>query len=108
MDLKLNGKVALVLGAGGGLGSAIAEALAREGAKVAACDVNAEALKKINERLDAIGAGHVCIALDLNKPEDFQSHVRHIESALGPVSVLVNNSGGPPPSTASGVDAAVW
>ena len=108
MDLKLKGKVALVLGAGGGLGSAIAEALAREGAKVAACDVNSEALKIINDRLEAIGAEHVCIALDLNKPEDFQSHIRHIENALGPVSVLVNNSGGPPPSTASGVDAAVW
>lgn len=108
MDLKLKGKVALVLGAGGGLGSAIAVALAREGAKVAACDVNTQALADIGKLLQSQGAEHTCIALDLAQPAQFPSCLAQIEETLGPVSVLVNNSGGPPPSTASGVDASMW
>lgn len=108
MDLKLKGKVALVMGAGGGLGSAIVMALAREGAKVAACDVNTEALAHIGAQLKAEGAEHVCVALDLAQPQQFPAHLELIASTLGHVSVLVNNSGGPPPSTATGVDAAQW
>ena len=49
MDLGLKGKTALVLGAAGGLGGAIARALAREGARVAVGDVNAESLARHGE-----------------------------------------------------------
>ena len=52
MDLGLSGRTALVLGAAGGLGSAIARALAKEGANVALADVESEGLSKLSESVD--------------------------------------------------------
>ena len=49
MDLGIKGRTALILGAGGGLGSAIAKSLAVEGAQVAVADINKEAAEKTNE-----------------------------------------------------------
>lgn len=108
MDMGLKGKVALVLGAGGGLGSAIAQALANEGAWIAACDVNADSLRVVGERLTAQDARFMLVPMDLAQPERFAEQVAQIERELGPVSILLNNSGGPPPSLASGVSAATW
>jgi len=108
MDLGLKGKVALVLGAGGGLGSAIALALAKEGALIAACDVNAAALQAVGEKLSALSERFILVELDLAQTERFAAQISRIELELGPVSILVNNSGGPPPSLASGVPAESW
>lgn len=108
MDLGLKGKVALVMGAGGGLGSAIALALAREGAWIAACDVNTESLRTVGDQLAAQGARFMQVTMDLAQPELFAAQVARIEQELGTVSILLNNSGGPPPSLASGVPASTW
>lgn len=108
MDLELKGRVALVSGAGGGLGSAIALALAREGAWVAACDLDAQALDTVGARLQAAGARFALVPMDLARPEQLGEAVEHITRTLGAVDVLVNNTGGPPPSLASGVAPATW
>lgn len=108
MDMGLKGKVAIVLGAGGGLGSAVAEALANEGALIAACDVDTGALRTLGDRLATRGARCMLVPMDLAQPERFAEQVSRIERELGPVSILLNNSGGPPPSLASGVPAATW
>lgn len=108
MDLGLNGKVALVSGAGGGLGSAIAGALAREGAWVAACDRDPQALDAVGAQLQAQGARFALVPMDLSQPEQLGTAVAQIERALGSVDVLVNNTGGPPPSAASGIAPDTW
>jgi 3-oxoacyl-[acyl-carrier protein] reductase len=108
MDLGLGGKTALVLGGGGGLGRAIAKALAREGARVAVGDLNAEALAQTVREIEAAGAQGLALPWDLADLSAIDGAVRQIEERLGPVDVLVNNTGGPPPTPASGQDPALW
>ena len=104
MDLGIAGKTALVLGAGGGLGWAIARSLSREGVKVAAADLDAKAA----EATAAALAGGMALTWDLADLGSIDGHVKSIESKLGAIDILVNNTGGPPPTTASGQDPAVW
>ena len=105
MDLGLIGKTALVLGGGGGLGRAIARALAAEGVKVAAADIDAAA---VGGTMEAIGGTGLGLTWDLADLAQIEGHVARIEAELGPVDILVNNTGGPPPTTAAGQDPAVW
>ena len=93
MDLGLSGKVALVLGGGGGLGSAIATALATEGAKIAVADVSEGALEQVSRRLTGIGAESLALTWDLSRLDDIDSHVAAIEAVLGSVDVLINITG---------------
>lgn len=108
MDLGLNGKVALVFGAGGGLGGAIARSLAREGAKLAIADINREALERTATALRRHTDHVLPLEWDLADLSLIEGKVSSIEASLGPVDVLVNNTGGPPPSPAFGQDPAVW
>jgi 3-oxoacyl-[acyl-carrier protein] reductase len=106
--LGLKGKTALVLGAGGGLGGAIAVALAKEGVKIAAADIDASAIARTRQDLDALGASSIGIAWDLSDISAIGTHVESVESQLGAIDILINNTGGPPPSPAAGQDAAQW
>ncbi|MEP9352266.1 SDR family oxidoreductase [Xanthobacter sp. KR7-65] len=108
MDLGLKGKTALVLGAGGGLGSAIAATLAREGAKVALGDIDEKALARVQDTIAGEGGTAFALKFDLSDLAGIAARVAEIEAALGPVDVLVNNTGGPPPTPASGQDPALW
>lgn len=108
MDLKIAGRTALVLGAGGGLGRAIAETLAAEGAKVAMADVDADALRAAADAVEAAGGKALTLAWDLADIASIDGHVGAIEAWSGPVDILVNITGGPPPTTASGQDPALW
>src|SRR5665647_3284467 len=106
MDLGLKDKVALVLGAGGGLGSAIALTLAKEGARVALADIDAAALERVIAEINA--AGGKAVPFDLADRAAMDARVTGIEAAYGSIDVLVNNTGGPPPTPASGQDPALW
>ncbi|HTJ92737.1 MAG TPA: SDR family oxidoreductase [Pararobbsia sp.] len=108
MDLKISGRVALVLGAGGGLGSAIARQLAQEGVNVALADIDEAALRSTAEAVEQAGARSVSCVWDLSDSTSVDAHVSRIERELGPVDILVNNTGGPPPSPASGIAGDVW
>lgn len=108
MDLGLKDKVALVLGAGGGLGGAIARSLAAEGARLALADVSAEGLARIEAEVKGAGAQAISLAWDLADLAAIETNVARIEAELGPVQVLVNNTGGPPPTPAGGQDPALW
>jgi 3-oxoacyl-[acyl-carrier protein] reductase len=93
MNLGIEGKVALVTGASKGLGLGVATALAREGAVVAISSRSDEA---IGAAADAIGArGFVHDASDV---DGTRSLVARVEEELGPIDILVANSGGPPAS----------
>jgi 3-oxoacyl-[acyl-carrier protein] reductase len=108
VDLQLKDKVALVLGAGGGLGGAIARALAAEGVRVAVADVDLAAADKTTHAIKEAGGRALSVQWDLADLASVDGHVSQIESELGPVDILVNNTGGPPPTPASGQDAALW
>ena len=108
MDLGLTGRTALVLGASGGLGSAIAVRLAEEGANVAAAGRSADRLADTVHRIEAAGVKALPLTWDLGDLDQVDIHVAEVERALGPVDILVNNTGGPPPTAAAGQDAATW
>lgn len=106
MDLGLKDKTALVLGGGGGLGSAIARQLAAEGANVAVGDIDPAAVEKTIASLSR-GKG-LALPWDLADLSVIDGNIAKIESAFGPVDILVNNTGGPPPTPAAGQDPALW
>jgi 3-oxoacyl-[acyl-carrier protein] reductase len=108
MDLGLNNKVALVLGAGGGLGSAIALTLSKEGARVALADIDAAAVERVVAEIVAAGGKAMAVPFDLADRAATAARVTEIEARFGPVDVLVNNTGGPPPTPAAGQDPALW
>jgi 3-oxoacyl-[acyl-carrier protein] reductase len=108
MNLGIDGKVALVLGAGGGLGGAIARALAAEGATVAVAGRTAAKLGETVAAITEAGGTAAPFAIDLADVDGLGARVDAITAALGPVDILINNTGGPPPSTAGGVAPAVW
>jgi 3-oxoacyl-[acyl-carrier protein] reductase len=108
VELGLKGRTALVHGGGGGLGGAIARALAGEGARVAVADIDGDAAGRTAEAITASGGTAIAIAWDLADLGAIDTHVSRIEAELAPVEVLVNNTGGPPPTPAAGQDPAVW
>jgi 3-oxoacyl-[acyl-carrier protein] reductase len=93
MDLGIKGRVALVTGASKGLGLAVATALVAEGANVA---ISSRSPDRIESAAAAIGASpYVHAAADAETAADL---VRNVEADLGPLDILVLNSGGPPAS----------
>jgi 3-oxoacyl-[acyl-carrier protein] reductase len=108
MDLGIKGKTALVLGGGGGLGSAIALALAAEGANVALADISAQALQVSVEAVKGTGVHAIGLEWDLADLQVIEANIARIEAELGTVDILVNNTGGPPPTPAAGQTAEHW
>jgi 3-oxoacyl-[acyl-carrier protein] reductase len=105
MDLGLAGKRALVMGGSRGIGRGIAAALAAEGAAVAIVSRDQAALDKTAAE---IGHGVLPVAADLADRAALAAGFATIESRLGGVDILVNNSGGPPPSGVSAIDPELW
>src|SRR6266849_1219250 len=99
MDLGLKGRTAIVCGASSGMGRAIAERLAGEGANVTMFARRRELLEREAERLGALA-----VRGDVTHPKDLRRLVEQTVDAFGGVDVLVNNGGGPPRGLASDVD----
>jgi 3-oxoacyl-[acyl-carrier protein] reductase len=99
VDLGLSGRTAIVCGASEGMGLAIAEALAAEGANVAMFARRRDVLEREAERIGALA-----VRGDLTAPRDLERLVERTLQAFGGIDVLVNNGGGPPRGTALEVD----
>jgi 3-oxoacyl-[acyl-carrier protein] reductase len=95
VNLGLQGRTAIVCGASSGIGLAIAESLAEEGANVAMFARGREALEREADRL-----GGLAVRGDVRNPSDLARLVERTADAFGGIDILVNNSGGPPPGTA--------
>jgi 3-oxoacyl-[acyl-carrier protein] reductase len=100
VDLGLKGRTAIVCGASSGIGLAVAEALAAEGANVAMFARRRDLLEREAERLGALG-----VRGDVTSPGDLEKLVERTVEAFGGIDVLVNNGGGPPRGPALAVDA---
>jgi len=96
VNLGLNRRVALVMGASQGIGQAIAEALAREGARVAVVSRSRERVEEAAATIEGDVSAFVADATDLDRLAELPAEV---EAALGPIDILVTNSGGPPLGT---------
>ena len=97
MDLGIEGRTALVVAASKGIGRGIAEALAREGARVAISSRSEDSLRDAAEQID----GEVRIfAADTGDLDRVRRLPREVAEALGPTEILVLNTGGPPPGGA--------
>jgi 3-oxoacyl-[acyl-carrier protein] reductase len=88
--MRLEGKTALVTGAGSGIGKAIAATYAREGARVAVVDIDSEAAKVAAR---TIGNNAIALRCDVSMKADFAAVVEETLSALGGLDILVNNAG---------------
>src|ERR1700686_4443777 len=108
MELGIRGRTALVLGGGGGLGGAIAHVLATEGVGIAVADIEAAAVKRSVDQIEANGGEALGLVWDLSDLSVADKNVSVIEDRFGPVDVLVNITGGPPPTPAAGQDPNLW
>jgi NAD(P)-dependent dehydrogenase (short-subunit alcohol dehydrogenase family) len=91
--MRLANKVAIVTGAGRGMGRAISVRFAQEGADVAAVEVNGDTLREVSEEVRERGRQCLPIQADLSKLADIDAMVNRTLEAFGKIDILVNNAG---------------
>ena len=94
LNVDFSGKVVVVTGAGGVLCGDMARAYAQAGAKVAALDLNEEAVKKLADEL--VAEGYICVGYKANvlDPEALEEVHQAVLKDLGPCDILINGAGG--------------
>lgn len=102
---RLAGKVALVTGAGGGIGQAIVARFVEEGAVTIAADLDFDAAKLCCERA---GDGAVALRLDVSGEDDWRTAIARILNDHGRLDILVNNAAWRRPMTIADTDLAAW
>jgi 3-oxoacyl-[acyl-carrier protein] reductase len=109
MNLGLKGKVALVAAASRGLGRAVAEELAAEGASLVVCSRQAEAINQTaREIAEATGAEVLAVQADVSRAEDVARLVQAGLERFGRIDILVTNAGGPPAGPFESFGPAAW
>ncbi|MFS0646826.1 SDR family oxidoreductase [Siminovitchia sp. 179-K 8D1 HS] len=91
--MKLQGKVAVVTGAASGMGKAIAELYAKEGAKVVAADLNLEGAETVVKRIESNGGAAKAVKVNVAKLEDIENMIDSAVKEYGTLDILVNNAG---------------
>ncbi len=89
----ISGKIALVTGAGSGIGRETALALAREGAQVIVCDVNADSLETVRREIDGVGTCLLAERVDVSSIDEMRAFADKVHAAVPAVDILVNNAG---------------
>lgn len=104
----LTGKVALVTGAGGGLGAAIAEGYAEYGAAVALIDLDVEAARAVTARIEARGGRGAAIGSNVTREEEVDAAVTQALAVFGQIDILANVAGISGRAPAEDMTAALW
>ncbi len=92
-QLDLSGRVALVTGASSGLGAQFARTLAQAGAAVVLASRRVDRLKELRAHIEAEGGSAHVVAMDVTEIGSIRSAVAHAETEVGPIDILINNSG---------------
>ena len=93
MSKRLAGKKCLITGAARGMGAAVAERYAEEGASVCVADINLEGCKEVVERIKAKGGNAIAAKLDVTNRKEMAAAVQATVDAFGGLNVMVNNAG---------------
>lgn len=93
LSRSIRGSVALITGAGSGMGRATAHLFADEGARVAILDINANALERVAEEIRSAGGDVLCIAVDCAQQPQLTAAVEQAAAHFGGLDILVNNAG---------------
>jgi meso-butanediol dehydrogenase/(S,S)-butanediol dehydrogenase/diacetyl reductase len=91
--MSISGKVALVTGAGQGIGRAIALRLANDGADVAVVDLNEAKMKAVADEVKGVGRKATTYKADVSKRDEVYAAVDHAEKELGRFDIIINNAG---------------
>lgn len=91
--MKLNGKRAIVTGSAAGIGAAIAERLAAEGARILIADRNADGAEAMAAKLRGAGADAAALGVDVASADSVRGMVEHCVARFGGLDILVNNAG---------------
>jgi 3-oxoacyl-[acyl-carrier protein] reductase len=108
MDLGLKGKVAMVAGASRGLGYAVAEALAREGALVSISSSTLASIDEAAKRISAGGATVLGTVVDVRNADHITGWTEKTIERFGGIDLLFTNGGGPPSGAAISFDDPAW
>lgn len=108
MDLGIRNRVAMVAAASKGLGKAAALSLAREGCKVSICGRSLENLEPTRKELEALGVEVLAMPGDVSRLEDLEAWYQKTVECLGPVDILVTNTGGPKAAIFQDLSEADW
>ncbi len=104
MDLKLEGRVAMITGPAKGMGAAITAAFAGEGAKLALIGRDVAAIAPVAECAKSAGAQSIVLPCDLTEPVQCEKAAKKTQEAFGRIDILVNVAGGSGPVGKSGVE----
>jgi 3-oxoacyl-[acyl-carrier protein] reductase len=91
--MKLQGKIVLITGAGGGLGQAIATAFANEGAVVVAADFDVKSAQRTADQVQILGSSSLAIQVDVTNEAQVQQMVQQVVSKFDGMDILINNAG---------------
>ena len=108
MDFGIKNKVALVLASSKGLGRAIAISLAKEGVKVVLTGRSLDEMHATAKEITTAGGYAYVLHWDLSQLDQIDAKVSQIEKDVGPIDILINNSGGPPMSQAFNQPIELW
>jgi NAD(P)-dependent dehydrogenase (short-subunit alcohol dehydrogenase family) len=106
--LGLQGRIAVVTGAGGGVGRAVAAGLAEAGAHVALLDRDLQGCEDAATNVRNAGGRAVSVSCDVSQSDSVEEAARRVQAELGPADILVNNAGVLRPGTLDGLSLADW
>jgi NAD(P)-dependent dehydrogenase (short-subunit alcohol dehydrogenase family) len=107
-DFDLDGKVAIVTGAGRGMGYQIALALARYGANLVVCSRTISELESVAEEIERLGRRVLTQKVDIQNIADIHVMVKSVEDTFGQIDILINNAGINIPQPAEDVTEEAW
>jgi len=104
----LDGRVAIVAGGGGAIGSEIARGLAEYGCNIGIADLRAEEAEKVASEIAQLGVKTTAIAVDVTDADSVAAAVQHVSDTLGPVDILINTAGTHIEQKAEDVTVKAW